>query len=100
MLTLQHAQKKLVKSIKSVNQIDLKDWTSFCSFSDAASWEFLSGSEWQTDSTVSFECIEVKFQRISDAIPIYVCNDVYVWQAADCLKFQKNFQCNTNMWLQ
>ena len=37
------------------------------SFSDSASWEFLSGSEWQTDSTLSFECIEVQSCHFSAA---------------------------------
>ena len=43
-------------------------------FSDAASWEFLSGSDWQTDSTLSFECIEVQNCHLSGAsvLPMFV----------------------------
>ena len=39
--------------------------------SDAASWEFLSGSEWQTDSSLAFECIQVLlvlFRRVSEVV--------------------------------
>ena len=56
MWTLQRVQKKLVE----INQSQFNKIKSRSSFSDAASWEFLSGSDWQTDSTLSFECIEVQ----------------------------------------
>jgi len=45
--------------LSSVGSVTNVDSAACAEKADAASWEFLSGSEWQTDSTLSFECIEV-----------------------------------------
>ena len=41
-----------------------------CASIDPASWEFLSGSEWQTDSSLAFECIQVLFVLIRRIIEV------------------------------